>query len=201
MPNHTTYYNLVKPLDTEAADNTPFNSNMDTIDTNMKRIDDHLNQDVKTTSNVVFNEVTANIVRGATWANDYAEYYKKDDVSELIMPGHVIALRVPGETYGLSLTPSSKVVVGICSGKYGQIMGGCGDEERNQKEYIAVALCGRVPVFCKGKAKPGDLLVSSTEPGVACVHESPRPGTIIGKVLEYKKNYDIDLVLVQVFLG
>jgi len=201
MPNHTTNYQLVKPTGAEAVDIDVINGNMDIIDTNMKRIDNRLDQDVKTTSNVTFNQLSANIVRGAVWsANDYAELYKKADVLEDIRPGHVIALR-GGGGYGKSTSPHCSLVVGVCSDSYAHIIGGDEDESKNATGYIPVALAGRVKVFCKGKAEPGDRLVSSSVPGVAFVPSNPWPGTIIGKALERKKTDGIGLIYMQVFLA
>ncbi len=56
-------------------------------------------------------------------------------------------------------------------------------------EYVvAVALLGRVPCRVKGKINKGDLLMSSSTPGVATKVNDYRPGCVIGKALESYNN-------------
>lgn len=48
MPNTTTNYGLVKPLETEFYDIAIFNSNADKVDTALKEIDDSLTDRINT---------------------------------------------------------------------------------------------------------------------------------------------------------
>lgn len=94
--------------------------------------------------------------------NDYAEFFEKgEDVSE----GDIIAL-TEDEKYGKA-TIDSKVIIGVYSKDPAMIVGG----EKNlapkeQKNYIPVALSGRVFVKVLSKPELGDYITVSETPGV-----------------------------------
>jgi hypothetical protein len=56
----------------------------------------------------------------------------------------------------------------------------------NDETHPYIALKGRVPCKVIGPVKKGDLLVTSTHPGYACVGQSVFGGAVIGKALEDK---------------
>jgi hypothetical protein len=66
-------------------------------------------------------------------------------------------------------------------------------------EGLPVALQGRVPCRVMGTIVKGDMLVSSSTPGVAVACGEPRIGSVIGKALE---NYDSQEVgIIEVVVG
>lgn len=136
---------------------------------------------------VVSGNITANKVYNAVW-NDYAELFKKFNPNEVVEPGTVIC-KVKGEdAYTSSKAELSKLVVGVCSNTYGHLLGGDPEKslEDNLKEYIPVALSGRVKVKLSPRCivEEGDLLSVSGYAGCVTSCEYPDKGTIVGKALE-----------------
>lgn len=138
---------------------------------------------------VVAGTITGSKVYNAVW-NDYAELFKKKDKGQVIEPGTVIC-KVPGEdTYCPSAYDNRNLVVGVCSDSYGCLLGGDSDktEEENLKDYIPVALAGRVYVKVDKMSviQEGDLLTVGLEDGRARRAKSwdSLTGVIIGKALE-----------------
>lgn len=131
-----------------------------------------------------------NRLYGAVW-NDYAEYFEKGDTIE---PGDVVELDMNSEEerYIKTTESYSSNVVGVCSDEYGQCLGGNGDGH-DEENFAPIGLAGRVRVKLIGKAKKGDLLTSSSIPGVAMVAnpDVDTRGRIIGKCLENKETEDI----------
>lgn len=129
--------------------------------------------------------------------NDYAEYFEKEDLDEVIEYGHVI---VTGENGGF--TKSQKAydsnVVGVVSNEYAFCIGGEGKEKNELEKYLPIGLAGRVQVKVKGPIKKGNLLVTSELPGVACKMEDFVPGTVIGKALEDKEDEAVGLVRILI---
>ena len=147
--------------------------------------------------------ITATKVYNAVY-NDYAEWFPRKPYGDVICKGHIIASDndSDGEYYVLA-TNKSKVVVGICSLGYAQIIGGepCENgedyESYNMKKFIPVALAGRVPVWVKGKVKKGDYIIPSSIPGVG-VPSKWKWWKSVGKALE--NNYDKGSKLVMVLV-
>ena len=64
---------------------------------------------------------------------------------------------------------------------------------------VAVALKGRVPCYVVGPIKKGDLLVTSSIPGVACRSESWVGGAVIGKSIEdCSKEFEVRLIEIAI---
>ena len=64
---------------------------------------------------------------------------------------------------------------------------------------VAVALKGRVPCYVAGPIKKGDLLVTSSIPGVACRSESWVGGAVIGKSIEdCPKEFEVRLIEIAI---
>ena len=63
---------------------------------------------------------------------------------------------------------------------------------------LPVALQGRVPCKVIGKIEKGDMLVSSSIPGVAAATYSPQIGTVIGKALENYNSQEVGIIEVVV---
>lgn len=122
--------------------------------------------------------------------NDYAEYFKKKDVNEYLEPGDIVVLDNNNE-YIKSTKEYETTVVGVYSDSYGHILGGTGNMEEDEKNYIPVGLSGRVDVKITGKIKKGDMIVSSNIPGVGMKANEFKMGTIIGKALEDKDTIEI----------
>lgn len=137
--------------------------------------------------------ITASKVYNAVY-NDYAEWFERGDDAQT---GHIIALDENEERY-IKATKGSKVVVGICTDNYAQIIGGEPHEDyiaHNLKKFIPVSLAGRVPVYVKGKVKAGDYIVPSDISGIGEIGNKTES---VGIALESNENEDIKLVKVLV---
>jgi hypothetical protein len=98
-------------------------------------------------------------------------------------PGDVLAVTADG-----SVTRSSQPYQGSVVGVYSTRPGYYGDlyQEVASDQKVPVAVTGIVPVkVCDegGAILPGDLLTSSSIPGMAMRAADPRPGAVIGKAL------------------
>lgn len=145
---------------------------------------------ITTTGNITTSgNITGGKVFNAVY-NDYAEFFPRGEDTE---PGDLIALRMrpDKESYGKA-TKSSKVVVGVQSDEFAQVIGGNVPPEGehfldwNLKKYIPVALAGRVHAKVKGPVKKGDYIVPSDEPGIGMAgRKSDRS---VGRALETDSN-------------
>lgn len=132
--------------------------------------------------------------------NDYAEFFPRGEETE---PGDIIALRMIGdkELYEKA-TASSKVVVGVQSSEFAQVIGGDrppnGEDfiEWNLARFIPVALAGRVHVKVKGMVKRGDYIIPSDEPGVGKVGR--KNGNVIGRSLQNDNHEGVKKIRVLV---
>jgi hypothetical protein len=152
-----------------------------------------------TANTIVLRDVNGNFAAGvmtgtATQARyaDLAERYESDKEYK---PGTVVVFGG-----GKEITQSSKYmdkrVAGVISTNPAHLMNA---EAGNDKTHPPVALQGRVPCRVIGKVQKGDLLVTSSIPGVAIVAEDPKVGTVVGKALE---NYDSDHIgMIEVVVG
>ena len=146
--------------------------------------------------------ITGNKVYNAVW-NDYAEWFEKEDLNEDFEAGDIVSWRESGVTKSNSYADT--MVVGIYSDSYGHIVGGESLEnmEDNHKKFVPVGLAGRLNVKVTGKVKRGDLIISSDIPGVGMVADRSHviPGTVIGKSLQDKDDYDIGKVKVLIMVS
>ena len=132
--------------------------------------------------------ITGTKVYGAVW-NDYAEYFPRGGEVE---PGDIVQLDLNSkEEKYVKLGYDRRGIVGVCSNEYSHIIGGelppegKDFKEWNDKNYIAVALAGRVHVNVIGPATKGDCLVPDVE-GCARVYVQgvDDPAMIIGMLVE-----------------
>lgn len=128
-------------------------------------------------------DIRANRVYNAVY-NDYAEWYEKDDINEVIEPGDVIEMNPSTGRFRKSTSKYSQTVVGVCSDSYGHILGGDKLEkmEDNNKKYIPIGISGRVKVKVYDRVSIGDILVADSN-GHARKADSYIAGTVIGKAL------------------
>ena len=119
---------------------------------------------------------------------DLAEIYESDSEYE---PGTVVVFGGEKEiTQSVSYMDTR--LAGVISTNPAYLM-------NSKAEGIAVALQGRVPCKVVGTIVKGDMLVSSSTPGVAVASGSPRIGSVIGKALE---NYDSENIgIIEVVVG
>lgn len=141
-------------------------------------------------------DVAGNIHSTGDITADGALYAKYQDVAEWVpatvdmQPGTVVVLNRARDN---EVTPSSNAydtaVAGVVSAQPGVVLG----ERGPSKEQVATT--GRVKVKVDATIRPihiGDLLVTSSKPGVAMVSQPVeiggiaihRPGTLIGKALQ-----------------
>lgn len=128
-------------------------------------------------------ELTATKIYNAVW-NDYAEWFEREDESEVIEPGDVCVWT--GNGVSKSSKSNDKAMVGVCSDSYGHILGGEALEnmEDNNRKFVPIGLKGRISVNVIGEVEIGDLLVTSDIPGCAEVNNDAPQNCIIGKALQ-----------------
>ena len=126
--------------------------------------------------------------------NDYAELFPKGEETE---PGDLIVLDLDSkeEKYVKSNKNNTRVV-GVHSDEYAHIIGGEKNKtlEENLKNFIPVALAGRVHVKVSGVVYKGDrIVISNGMPGIgiALTNNSTSNKQIIGIALENKYNLGI----------
>lgn len=126
--------------------------------------------------------------------NDYAEFFERGEETEA---GDIIALDLSSdEERYVKATPRNRVIVGIHSDEYAHIIGGEKDKtlEENLKNFIPVALAGRVHVKVSGVVYKGDrIVISNGMPGIgiALTNNSTSNKQVIGIALENKYNLGI----------
>jgi hypothetical protein len=121
---------------------------------------------------------------------DLAEKYMADAVYET---GTVVVFGGDAEVTVTDKHNDTRVA-GVISEKPAHLM----NNELVGDCALAVGLTGRLPCKVLGKVKKGDILVTAAKPGYAIVNNTPLPGTIIGKSLENKDNFDEGLVEIVV---
>lgn len=128
-------------------------------------------------------ELTATKIYNAV-QNDYAEWFERENESEVIEPGDVCVWT--GNGVSKSSKFNDKAMVGVCSDSYGHILGGEALEnmEDNNRKFVPIGLKGRVSVNVIGEVEIGDLLVTSNIPGCAEVNNDAPQNCIIGKALQ-----------------
>ena len=132
--------------------------------------------------------LTASRVVNAQY-NDYAEFFERGEETEA---GDIIALDLSSdEERYVKATPRNRVIVGIHSDEYAHIIGGEKDKtlEENLKNFIPVALAGRVHVKVSGVVYKGDrIVISNGMPGIgiALTNNSTSNKQVIGIALENK---------------
>ena len=141
----------------------------------------------------VTGDVYANRVHNAIY-NDYAEFFEKG--KDEIEPGDIVALDTLSEKEQyIKATKDSKIVIGVCSDEYAQVIGGTPSKLINEMNFVPVALAGRVHVKVTGYVEPGDRIVASdTLPGIGMADDgSGRP--IVGIALTKKKDGKVRLLV------
>ena len=125
--------------------------------------------------------------------NDLAELFEKEDINETIEPGDVICCG-SNNKFTKSKKENDNTVVGVVSDTYGHLLGGTGNKEKDETEFVPIGLSGRVNVKVVGDIKKGDLLVTSNISGVAKKCENFIPGIVIGKALQDHSGNNIDRI-------
>ena len=147
--------------------------------------------------------ITGSKVYNAVW-NDYADAVLREDPMEDIEPGDLVCKSKDTTGYTKSSCSNKDLVVGVVSDTYGILLGG--DKGKSEKDnllkYIPVAVSGNVKVKVIGTANPGDFVEVSDVPGVGrAVHPGNHtPGTVVGKLLEGKYEFEVKRLLMQVSL-
>jgi hypothetical protein len=109
------------------------------------------------------------------------------EVGETVETGDVLVIdREHAGAFVRSHKAEDRAVGGVVADDPGLLLGAKTDGTASPHR-VAVVFSG--PAECKvdasfGPIEPGDLLVSSPEPGVAMREDSPLPGTVVGKALE-----------------
>lgn len=118
---------------------------------------------------------------------DLAEMYESDATYE---PGTVLVFGTVTEVT-ISSEQCSNRVAGVVSTDPAYLMNAT-------TKGVPVALQGRVPCKVVGLVTRGDMLVSSSIPGVAMSDISPAIGTVIGKALENYNSEEVGVIEVVV---
>jgi hypothetical protein len=129
--------------------------------------------------------------RGASFNTGSADVAERINTSEWVEAGNVVEIDPdhPG-FFRKSTGTYSRRVAGIISEEPGVILGNnSGSQEEWDDSRPALALAGRVRVLASvenGPIRVGDLLTSSSEPGVAMRATDPEAimGAVVGKAME-----------------
>lgn len=151
---------------------------------------------------VLTGTLTATQVFNAVY-NDYAEFFPRGGKTER---GDIIACDETStrEQY-VKATDKSQCVVGVHSEEFAQIIGGLqveegkGVMETNIRQFIPVAMAGRVHVKYFGKAIVGTKVVPSEIPGVGRAwQEGDSLDHVVGRIVEPDTRQDVRLVKILV---
>lgn len=151
---------------------------------------------------VLTGTLTATQVFNAVY-NDYAEFFPRGGDTER---GDIIACDEAStrEQY-VKATDKSLCVVGVHSEEFAQIIGGLqveegkGVMETNIRQFIPVAMAGRVHVKYFGKAIVGTKVVPSEIPGVGRAwQEGDSLDHVVGRIVEPDTRQDVRLVKILV---
>lgn len=115
---------------------------------------------------------------------DVAERYRADAAYE---PGTLLVFGGDAEVT-ISESAVNKRIAGIVSTEPYCVMNSPKDQ-RDDPEFPAMALLGRVPAKVVGKVTAGDVMVSSDEPGHAMAWKeeyNPPAGSVVGKAVQSK---------------
>ena len=118
--------------------------------------------------------------QGRVWNAVYNDLAEMFPCKGEMRPGDVLVW--DGEHAVRSTKSNQKNVIGVYSDTYGHCLGGWPDREG----YVPIGIAGKVKVWTKGRCEIGDLLVSSSEPGVAEKAVTYVPGSVFAKALENK---------------
>jgi hypothetical protein len=121
---------------------------------------------------------------------DLAENYQADAQYE---PGTVLVFGGDAEVTVTSTKGDSRVA-GVVSTNPAHLM----NADLSGENVVALGLTGRVPCKVVGKVKKGDILVTSAKAGYATVNNTPAPGTIVGKAVEDKDDFNEGVIEVVV---
>jgi hypothetical protein len=117
---------------------------------------------------------------------DYSEVWRSA-IRTGVDPGSVVAVSLDGNLVELSHKSYDRTVVGVVSGAGGLSPSIQTGARRDDSADLIVAVAGQVYVRVNaenGSIRVGDLLVSSSRPGVAMRSADWVPGTVIGKAVE-----------------
>ena len=130
----------------------------------------------------------------ATYA-DIAERYEADDIYE---PGTVLVIGGEKEVT-ISTKECQLAIAGIVSTNPAYMMN---SDAGNDETHPYIALKGRVPCKVIGDIKKGDLLTTSTIPGVACSMDADSAfysaNAVLGRALEDYQSKIVGLIQVKV---
>jgi hypothetical protein len=121
---------------------------------------------------------------------DLAENYQADAQYE---PGTVLVFGGVNEVTVTDVKGDTRVA-GVVSTNPAHLM----NSELSGENVVALGLTGRVPCKVVGKVKKGDILVTSAKPGYATVNNTPVTGTIVGKAVEDKDDFNEGVIEVVV---
>jgi hypothetical protein len=121
---------------------------------------------------------------------DLAENYQADAQYE---PGTVLVFGGSAEVTVTS-TKGDTRVAGVVSTNPAHLM----NADLTGENVVALGLTGRVPCKVVGRVQKGDILVTSAKPGYATVNNTPLPGTIVGKAVEDKEDFNEGVIEVVV---
>jgi hypothetical protein len=121
---------------------------------------------------------------------DLAENYQADSQYE---PGTVLVFGGVNEVTVTDVKGDTRVA-GVVSTNPAHLM----NADLSGDNVVALGLTGRVPCKVVGKVKKGDILVTSAKPGYATVNNTPAPGTIVGKAVEDKDDFNEGVIEVVV---
>jgi len=159
---------------------------------NITPLDDQTPGDLGALNNP-FNDIYASFFRGTAIQAQYADLAENYISDKKYTVGTVVIFGGEKEVT-ISKKKNDKRVAGIISSKPALLM----NKNLKEKHTLPIAFQGKVLCKVIGKVKKGDILVTSNTKGYAIVNNNPKPGTILGKSLQNKKNKDKGKIFVVV---
>jgi len=142
---------------------------------------------------VPIKKIYANELNGVASSAQYADLAENYESDLEYQPGTVVIF---GGSHQIthSVKSNDHRVAGVVSENPAYLM----NRDAVGTHVLPIALQGLVSCKVVGRAKKGDLLVTSHLQGIATVNNTPLPGTIIGKAIEDKSNDGVDTVMIVV---
>jgi hypothetical protein len=111
---------------------------------------------------------------------DYAEWFRKANVNDVLNPGDLVCLSSNGGV--VKCDNNNTQLLGVISNSY-IVVGN--DSHEDDPDYVVVGLLGQLKTAVNsqnGTINPGDYLTYSATPGVAC--KATTAGPVIGKAVD-----------------
>jgi len=125
---------------------------------------------------------TSGSVALSSTGGDYAEWFKKANVNDVLNPGDLACSNANGEVVNCDNNNTS--LLGVVSDSY-FLLGNSSEAVEGDPHYVIIGLVGQIKTYvssASGAINAGDMLTYSSTPGVAV--KATTAGPVIGKALQ-----------------